>query len=260
MEAPPVTLTPISYFIVCPLVFLAGFVDSIAGGGGLISLPAYLLAGLPAHYALGTNKAAMSVGTFTATVKYLRAGQVDLRTGLLSGGASFLGSILGSSLSLMISDSALKVLMLVLLPLIALFLFFHKDFGRAPQSAQGRSPIRGTLGALGAGLVIGCYDGLIGPGTGTFLILSFTALLGFDLLKSSGCAKVTNLASNLAALLVFIINGKVLLALAVPAAVFAALGNDLGARLAISGGSRYVRYTVFFVIGLLFVKMVIEFF
>lgn len=253
------TLTPIVYWIVCPLVFLAGFVDSLAGGGGLISLPAYLLAGLPPHYALGTNKAAMSVGTFTATVKYLRSGHVDLRAALLSGGTSFLGSLVGSSLSLMIPESALKLLMLILLPFIALFLFLHKDFGSTPPPEERLSPRRATLTALGIGLVIGCYDGLIGPGTGTFLLLSFTALLGFDLLKSSGCAKLANLASNLAALLIFVVNGKVLFALAVPAAVFAALGNYLGARLAISGGSRYVRYTVFLVIGLLFVKISTEF-
>lgn len=249
-----------AYLIVCPLVFLAGFVDSIAGGGGLISLPAYLLAGLPAHYAMGTNKTAMSVGTFTATLKFIKAGQVDFQAALLSAGASFLGAVVGSYLSLMIPDKALKVVMLAVLPAVAVFLLVKRNFGQAPDTAKPRSAKARIASALCIGFVIGCYDGLIGPGTGTFLILAFTALLGFDLLKSSGCAKVTNLASNIASMLVFILSGKVLFWLAVPAAACAALGNYLGARLAIAGGSKYVRYTVFLVIGLLFVKMASDFF
>lgn len=248
------------YLIVCPLVFLAGFVDSIAGGGGLISLPAYLLAGLPAHYALGTNKAAMSVGTFAATLKYLKAGQVDLKVGLLSGASSFIGAAIGSSLSLMISERVLQGLMLAILPVIAVLLLIKRDFGASSDTLVQAGAKKKIIASLGAGLVIGCYDGLIGPGTGTFLILAFTALIGFDLLKSSGCAKVTNLASNISSLIVFILHGKVLVALAIPAAVCAALGNYFGARLAISGGSKYVRYTVFAVIGLLFVKMLMDLF
>lgn len=248
------------YLIICPLVFLAGFVDSIAGGGGLIALPAYLLAGLPVHYALGTNKTAMSFGTFTASVKYIRAGQVDLRVGVLSALSSFLGSVGGSSLSLLIPDRVLKLIMLGVLPLVALFLLLRKDFGTSAAPEKALTPRRIVASSIAAGLVIGCYDGLIGPGTGTFLILAFSALLGFDLLKSSGCAKLANLASNLASMLVFSLNGKVLPALALPAAIFAIMGNYLGARLALRGGSRYVRYTIFLVVGLLFVKMAAELF
>jgi len=108
------------------------------------------------------------------------------------------------------------------------------------------------------GLIIGCYDGLIGPGTGTFLILAFTAFLGFDLVKSSGCAKVANLASNIASVIVFLISGKILFALALPAAIFAAAGNYLGARVAIFGGSKFVRYAIILVIGMLIISMIIK--
>lgn len=249
-----------TYLIVCPLVFLAGFVDSIAGGGGLISLPAYLLAGLPAHETLGTNKTAMSIGTFTATLKYLKAGQIDWRVGLLSAAASFLGAIGGSTLSLTIPDETLRIVMLAILPAVALFLILKRNFGTSPAADRQLSRRRIALTSLIIGLVVGCYDGLIGPGTGTFLILAFTAFLGFDLLKSSGCAKVANLASNIASMIVFSMSGKVLFLLAIPAAVFASAGNYLGAKLAIKGGAKYVRYTVFLVIGLLFVKMALDLF
>ncbi len=247
-----------TYLIVCPLVFLAGFVDSIAGGGGLISLPAYLLAGLPAHITLGTNKTAMSIGTFTATLKYFKAGQIDWRVGLFSAVASFIGAIGGSTLSLMIPEKTLRIIMLAILPAVALFLLIKRNFGTSPAVDLQLSARRIALTSLVIGLVVGCYDGLIGPGTGTFLILAFTAFLGFDLLKSSACAKVANLASNLASMIIFILNGKVLFLLAIPAAAFAAMGNYFGAKLAIKGGAKYVRYTVFLVIGLLFIKMAVD--
>ncbi len=247
-----------TYIIVCPLVFLAGLVDSIAGGGGLVSLPAYILAGLPAHYAMGTNKTAMCVGTFTSAAKYLKAGQIDLKVGAVSAAASLAGAFIGSSLALMIDDRALKIAMLAVLPAVAVFLFIKKDFGSRADASKRAEGRKADAISLLVGLVIGCYDGLIGPGTGTFLILAFTAFLGFDLLKASGCAKAANLASNAASVVVFLINGKVILPLAVPAAAFAAAGNYFGAKLAISGGSKYIRYTIFLVIGLLFINMLVK--
>lgn len=252
------TLTLSTYLIVCPLVFLAGFIDSIAGGGGLVSLPAYLLAGLPAHYALGTNKTAMSVGTFTSAVKYFRAGKIDLKVGAVSAAGSLVGASIGSSLALLISDNILQKIMLGVLPLVALFLLVKKDFGTKAENTKPMSKLRFAVKVSLIGLVIGCYDGLIGPGTGTFLILAFTGFFGFDLVKSSGCAKVANLASNVASLVVFMINGKVIIALAIPAALCAAGGGYLGTKLAISRGSKYVRYMIFAVIGLLFVTLLIK--
>lgn len=247
-----------TYLIVCPLVFLGGFVDSIAGGGGLIALPAYLLAGLPTHYAMGTNKMAMSFGTFASTANYFRAGQIDLKVGLFAAAGSFLGGILGSTLALLIAESTLKLILLAVLPAIALFMLLKKDFGSEGDVTKEISSAKRTALSLLIGLVIGCYDGLIGPGTGTFFILAFSATLGFDLLKSSGCAKAANLASNVASMIVFLREGKVLLPLAVPAALFAIGGHWCGAKLAISGGSKYVRYMIFFVIGFLFLKTAVE--
>lgn len=252
------TLSFTTFLIVCPLVFLAGFVDSIAGGGGLISLPAYLIAGLPTHLALGTNKTAMSVGTLTSAIKYFRAGKIDIKVGAVSAAGSLLGAAIGSSLALMIADNMLQKIMLGVLPLVAVFLLVKKDFGTKAEGVEPMSTVRFAVTVSLIGLVIGCYDGLIGPGTGTFLILAFTGFFGFDLVKSSGCAKVTNLASNIASLIVFMLNGKVLIALAIPAAACAAAGNYLGTRLAISGGNKYVRYMIFGVIGLLFVTLLIK--
>lgn len=244
--------------LICPLVFLAGFMDSIAGGGGLISLPAYLLAGLSAHQALGTNKLAMSLGTLVSTIQYIKAGKVDVGVGISAGGGAFLGAIVGSSLAIHISDQALKVILLVALPLVTAFLFAKKDFGTSEVETEKPDLRRRIFRSIPIGLIIGCYDGLIGPGTGTFLLLAFTACLGFDLLTSSGCAKVANLSSNVASMIVFLVHGDILFAVAGFAALFTMAGNYAGAKLAIKGGTKYVRYTVFVVLALLFAKMIVD--
>ncbi len=239
--------------LVCPLVFLAGFVDAVAGGGGLISLPAYLLAGLPAHLAAGTNKFAASTGTFVAAIKYLRSGKIALRQAATTAVFSLLGALLGTTLALHIPERALHLVLLLSLPCVALFLFLRKDFGMSAEEKE-LSTARQLCYASLIGLGIGAYDGLIGPGTGTLLILCFTSLLGYDLILSSGCAKVCNLASNVASLFLYLLDGKVLFALGIPAAACAMLGGYLGARLAVHGGVKWVRLFIFAVLFLLFVK------
>jgi uncharacterized membrane protein YfcA len=242
--------------VVCPLVFLAGFVDSVAGGGGLISLPAYLLVGLPAHTAAGTNKVVACIGTTFAAGKYIRSGNVKIKLALLAAAGALAGSYLGTRAAVHLDDGTLKLVILCALPLVAVFMAVKKDFGREnsrPPKAWTKKQEAVLCAAIG--LVIGCYDGLVGPGTGTFLMLAFTAVLGFDLLKATGCAKVANLASNVSSAIVWLINGSVLLPIVLPAAVFGAAGNLLGARYAIKGGSKKIRGMAFAVLGLMAVKL-----
>ena len=244
--------------IVCPLVFLAGFVDSVAGGAGIISLPAYLMAGIPAHLAAGTNKVVNGCGTLTATVKYFRNGKVRLRPAVAAAAGACIGSALGAQLASMIPEAALKTIMLVALPCVAVFLVVKKDFGRDDAPAASAPPKREIIVSALIGLFIGCYDGLVGPGTGTFMILCFTAFLSMDLLTASGCSKAANLASNVAAAVVWMVHGSIVWALAPPAIVCNILGNILGARYAIRGGSKKIRGMMFVVLGLLFAKMLYE--
>ena len=246
--------------IVCPLVFLAGFVDSVAGGGGIISLPAYLMAGLPAHLAAGTNKVVNGCGTLMATVKYFRNGKVRLRPAVVAAVAALRGSMLGAQLASMVSEAALETAMLVALPCVAVFLVVKRDFGKDDAPAAVIEPRREIIVSALIGLGVGCYDGLLGPGTGTFMILCFTAFLSMDLLTASGCSKAANLASNAGSAAVWILHGSVLWTLAVPAIVCNILGALLGARFAIRGGSKNIRGVMFVVLGLLFVKMLYELF
>ncbi len=252
------TLTPKVFFIVCPLVFLAGFVDSVAGGGGIISLPAYLMAGLPAHLAAGTNKVVNGCGTLTATIKYFRNGKVKVRPAVCGAAGAFVGSAIGAQLASMIPDSILKAIMLIALPCVAVFLILRKDPDTEETVEKEISVTREAVISSLIGLGTGCYDGLVGPGTGTFMIIAFTAFLSMDLLTASGCSKASNLASNAAAAVVWILHGEVLWALAAPALVCSILGNYAGAAYAIRGGGSKVRIMMFIVLAMLFIKMLYE--
>lgn len=243
--------------IVCPFIFIAGFVDAVAGGGGVISLPAYLFAGLPAHIAAGTNKLSAGFGTIMAAVKYLRDGKVKLRIAVFAALGSVIGAMIGTNLALFISEQLLKGLMLVAIPLVAIFLVMQKGLGSETVEKEMSTSKQASL-AIIIGLVIGCYDGLIGPGTGTFLILAFSTFMGLELVTASGCAKVSNLASNITSMIIYTLNGKVLFWLALPAAACAMLGGYAGARFAIKGGAKNVRYVMFVVLALLFGKTFLE--
>jgi uncharacterized membrane protein YfcA len=245
--------------ILCPLVFLAGFEDSVAGGGGLISLPAYLLCGFPAHLAAGTNKVVNGIGTLTAAGKFIHNGKIRLKYALVAGAGAMVGSAVGTRIALLLNENVLKIVMLCALPLVAVALFLKKDFGsETAVSKRAENPKRDILISLAIGLGIGCYDGMVGPGTGTFMIMAFTALMGMNLLTASGCAKVGNLASNIASAVIWLMNGQVMLELVIPAAACSIAGNYLGARFAIRGGSKRVRYMIFAVLALLFGKMVVD--
>ena len=245
--------------IVCPLIFLGSFVDSVAGGGGIITLPAYMLAGLPIHTAAGTNKLVAIFGSVTASAKYLKTGNVVIRVAILSAIGSLIGGVIGTRLALLIQESTLELIMMIVLPVVAVFLSFNKSFGMDRKPRNFNKTVECSA-AFAIGLIIGCYDGLIGPGTGTFLIICFSGILGLDLLVSGGCAKVSNLASNLASGIVYLFNGKAMYSILLPAALCSILGGWLGSRFAIKGGSKRIKKVMFLVLALLFVKMIYDYF
>lgn len=240
--------------IVCPLVFIAGFIDSIAGGGGLISLPSYMLAGLPPHFAYGTNKLAMSFGTFFSTARFARSGKIHYKSAVISALCALAGSYLGARAALALDEKYLKYCLLVLLPVIAVFLLTRKGFGEKDVSS-GISNKKMILFSMLSGLIIGAYDGFFGPGTGTFLILAYTGLIGLNLTTASGNAKVVNLASNIAAVVTFIQGGKVAFEIGIPAAIFAIMGNWIGSGLAIKNGAKIIRPIFIIVVILLFASI-----
>lgn len=243
------------FFTVCPLALLAGFVDSVAGGGGLISLPAYYLAGLPASTAAGTNKLSATMGTVLAVYNYGKSGKMNRRIGLLAGVGAMVCSALGVCLMKGLPDQTVRLLVMCCIPIAALFTLKKRKEG---GSVRAYDPIQTALLALGIGCGIGFYDGLIGPGTGTFLILLFVHIFGMDDVTASGTAKITNLCSNLAALLSLYLTGDVLWLLGLPAGLCAMLGAAVGSRLTLRKGSGFVRGMMLCVLMLLLAKMITD--
>lgn len=243
------------YIIVCPLVFFAGFIDSIAGGGGLISLPAYMIAGIPAHNAIATNKLSSSMGTTVSVFRYGKNGYIPWKQAVFCAVAAFLGSNLGAKLSLLISEDILKIIMLVLLPLTAIFVLNKKALD---DTREPLSEIKTIALSMCVALVIGAYDGFYGPGTGTFLILFLTSIAHMQLKKANGVAKVINYSSNISALVVFLINGKSIIPLGLTAGLFSILGNYMGSKLFDKKGVVVVKPIMLMVLGIFFVKVILE--
>ena len=246
--------------VVCPLVFFAAFVDAIAGGGGLISLPAYFITGMPAHMAIASNKFSAAVGTAISTVRFIKSGNLHMKIALQTAAIAFVGSALGAKLALFTSDYYLRIAMMVLLPCVAVFVLFNRKQMDDVSRFEQLSRTRVFVGMLATGMLIGIYDGFFGPGTGTFLILAFTTVLGFDLKRACGNTKIVNLTTNVSALMVFITAGQVYYQVALPATVFSILGNWLGSGLAIKKGAKFVRPVMIFVLCLLLIKIMYDFF
>lgn len=247
--------TALRYLIVCPLVFLGGLVDAVAGGGGLISLPAYLISGLPVHFAIGTNKLSSAMGTTLTTVRYARNGYIPWKQALACAVMALIGSNMGARLSLLINEDAFRIVMLVILPLTGAYVLLKKPL----QAEREPYPFGKTLLlSMAVALIIGVYDGFYGPGTGTYLLLLLTALAHMKLSEANGIAKVINLSTNVSALAVFLWSGNVLLLLGLTAGFFGMAGNYVGARFFERGGAKSVKPLMIAVLTIFFVKVLFE--
>lgn len=228
----------------------AGIADGIAGGGGLITVPALLASGLPAHLALGTNKAQSMWGTLAALITFWRADRIDRRAALRNFPLGFVGSMIGVAVVLRVEPAVLKPLAIVLLLVAAVLMLLRK-----PHRDEDALHPRYLLIAAALSLVIGAYDGFFGPGTGTFLIVGFIVLCGRSISGATADAKVVNFASNLAAAGSFAVAGKVVWSVAAPMALAQLIGGVIGARLAIYRGAVLVRAMVLVVSSTLVLKL-----
>ncbi len=244
-----------SLLIIAPLLFAAGFVDAVGGGGGLVSLPAYILCGLPSHAAIATNKMSSTMGTTIATLKYARRGYMDWKFCIPSVVLAICGSFLGSNLALLASDQLLIIVMLVALPIVGGYVLFKKDISpKAPAFPFGKTVALCMLIAF----TIGIYDGFYGPGTGTFLMLLLMGVARLDVFKTAGVTKSINLTTNVTSLAVFLVNGEVLIGLGLLAGLFNIAGNYLGATYFSNKGVGIVRPIVLVVIAIFFVRLVLQ--
>ncbi|WP_040210768.1 TSUP family transporter [Clostridium polynesiense] len=223
----------------CAAGFIAAFVDAIAGGGGLISIPAFLLAGFPPHIALGTNKFSATTGSFTSSLKFIKSKKVNMHLLKYLVPVTFIGAVLGVKTVLLIDQSFLYPVVMVLILFVGLYSLFSKNVG-VLNSFTKITPKTLTLGLL-LGFTIGFYDGFFGPGTGSFLIFGLIYIFKFDFVNANGNAKVLNFTSNIASLITFAIEGKIHYKYGILVGVFMVLGARMGAKIALNKGTRLIK-------------------
>ena len=240
--------------LLCFTSFLAGLVDAVAGGGGLIQIPMMflLLPGqLPATI-FGTNKSAMMAGTVVALIRYLRQVSIPWKAAVPAAGCAAVGALLGARTVAYFDPELVRPIVLVLLVVVAIYTFLKKDLGS--RSGVTRTP--GAAAIIGSviGVVLGFYDGFFGPGTGSFLIFAFVSLLGLEFLVASACAKLVNAFTNLTPVLYFGAHGHILFEYALPMAACNIAGSLVGTRLAFTRGNAFIRKLFLFVIVLVILR------
>ncbi len=238
-------------------VFFAGVVDALAGGGGLITLPAYLAVGLNPALVLGTNKLASCLGTVVSTVSYHRALKFSIKDFLPVIAASTIGSWLGARGAILVDPSWIRPMLLAALPVVAWLVWSRKDFGSVDDSHR-LSPAERTRRGVLVAAPIGAYDGFFGPGTGTFFAIAFARWGRHDLLGATARAKILNLVSNMSALAAFMWAGRLDWKIGLSMSVLSIAGHWIGSRLGVKRGAALIRPVVALVCGGLFAKVLFD--
>jgi hypothetical protein len=231
----------IPLIFLCIFAFIAGFIDSIVGGGGLVQIPAFfiLYPQLSVQNIISTNRLASAVGTSVAAVNYIRSVKIPWKIVLYAGVSAAICSYLGALLQSMVPASVLKPVILVLIIAIAIYTYKNKHFGQ--EDLLKYPPEKLPLYAALIGAVLGAYNGFIGPGTGSMLVFGFVSVLGYSFLTASGISKIVNVIADVASLVYFLINKHVLFHLALPMMACNVAGSFLGSRMAVLRGNAFIR-------------------
>jgi uncharacterized membrane protein YfcA len=229
----------LDFIFLCLAGFIAAAVDSIAGGGGLISLPAIMAVGVPPHLALGTNKFASTCASFTSTLTFAKSKKIYMPLIKYLIPCTLVGASLGVYTALRIDPAMLQMMILVLIFAVAIYTIVKKDFG-AEDKFKGLTKLNIFYGCLFA-FGLGFYDGFFGPGTGSFLIFLFISVFGFDFTVSAGNGKILNFVSNITSLVLFALSGNIMYAAGIPMALFMILGARVGTKIAINNGAKVIK-------------------
>lgn len=247
-------LTPKMFLIVCPLLFLSGLIDAVGGGGGLISLPAYLLAGLPYQIAMGCNKLSCSFGIVISTARFLKKGFLNIKLAIPTVFAAMLGSSIGAKVMILMDNSFMETLLLFLLPISALVVMLPGAF-RTESRWKGEPGIKVWVSAIAVALGMGFYCGFYGPGSGTFMILAFTMFVGMSTPQANAHTKIINLTANITTLTVLLQEGNLPIPLGLAGAACHMLGSFIGSGIAAKNNVTITRSIVLLVLALLFLKI-----
>lgn len=243
--------------ICCLVYFFAGIVDSISGGGGLLTIPVMLAVGIPVHYITGTNMCSAWVGTGVAAYKFKKSGKMHVKSALITLPFAILGSYLGARLNLTIPDDYLKIFMIAAIPVIAVFLFVNKKVGETNRIGE-LSVTRIVVSAAVIGVVLGAYLGFYGPGAGIFFMLAYAAFLKLDLVSANGNTRFVIAVAVIGSVITYAFSGVVLWKLVIAATIFNVAGSYLGAVIAIRKGAKVIRPIMFCVLAVLVIKIILD--
>ena len=247
----------IQTLLCCIAYFFAGIVDSITGGGGLITVAALLAVGIPVHYIVGTNQTAAYIGTGVAAVKYVKSGNIHRESALITLPFAIIGSYLGARLNLIVPDYYLKIFMLVTVPVVAFFVFANKSLGEADRIDE-KPGLSVALWSAAIGLVLGGYQGFYGPGAGVFFMIAYAVFLKLNLVRATGNTRFVIAIASTISVITYAASGAVLWTLAAACTVFYAIGSYMGAALAIKKGAAVIRPIMISVMVLLIVKILFD--
>lgn len=250
-------LTVTQGVICCMAFFFAGIIDSISGGGGLITIPVMLAVGIPVHYITGTNLCSAWIGSGVAAAKFIKSGKIHFKSALLTLPFAIVGSGLGARLNLMMPDRYLKIFMIAAIPVIAVFLFVNKTIGDEDH-VDGRSLFQVVFWSAVIGIVLGTYMGFYGPGAGLFIMLAYAVFLKLNLVRANGNTRFVIAIAVISSVITYAVSGAVIWKLAAAATVFNIVGSYIGASLAIKNGEKIIRPVMFVVLGLLIVKVIVD--
>lgn len=245
------------YIIACPLVGLAGFVDSIAGGGGLISIPAYLIAGLPPVVASATNKVSAMMGTTVSFYEYFKNKFVIFKLAIPCIFIAMFFSSIGARVQMMIPEDYLKIFMLIALPITLIFIL-NKNAFKSHSIFGTKLTKRVYLLSFLVSALLGLYDGVYGPATGTFLIMFFVKVVGMNIKESNGMAKTINWATNFGALILFVFANKAIIPLGICCGIFNMVGSYIGSHMFVKKGADIVRPIMIIVMLVFIIKIALE--
>lgn len=243
--------------ILCIMVFLAGFVDAVGGGGGLISLPGYLIYGMSPHSAIATNKLSSAVGTAVSTIKYIKNGYIKRpKLAFFCAVSALVGAPIGSLIALRISNDIMGKVLLVIIPLTAVYVLKKPQIGKLNGKPFSNNIT--ILIGMAISFVIGLYDGFYGPGCGTFLILLLTSVARLELNEAAGTTKIINLTSNVASLVTYLLSGQVVVVVGLIAGIFSIGGHYVGSRCFSKNGAKIIKPIILVVLVIMAVKIVVE--
>ena len=245
----------------CPMLLIAGVIDGISGGGGLIALPSYLIVGLPISSAYACNKMQSFLGTSASLAKYASSRMIDIKNALPAAIAAIIGSHLSTQIMLSLNDEVKNVIIITAMCFVVLLTFFSYRI-KIDQYTRSRMPLslKTILLCLGVGLLLGLYDGFFGPGGGTVAVLLFALIMKYDLRVGGGNGKLIIVVSNFTSMITYILHGDIIYAIAIPCAAANIIGSYIGASLATKKGTRFVKYVSWAVICALLVYTVIKLF